>query len=129
MFLKTSSIFTIENHLQTLGSFSNSRAKCVDGEQGQNKNIWFSEKILQIATTFSGNLCFIHLLQDSGKMISFPPSSPFKGINNTYFIKLLPKYNWALDTTCWHSAQPFASTDLLPRPGEWLPLPPASLGS
>lgn len=54
MFLKASSIFTIENHLQTLGSFSNSRAKCVDGEQGQNKNIWLSEKILQIAPQLVG---------------------------------------------------------------------------
>lgn len=47
MFSKAGSIFTIENHLQTLGSFSNSRATCVDVEQGQNKNVWLSEKLLQ----------------------------------------------------------------------------------
>lgn len=48
MFLKFSgSILTIENHLQDLDSFSNRRTECVDCEDSQNKDFWFSEKILQ----------------------------------------------------------------------------------
>lgn len=91
MFLKFSgSILTIENHLQDLDSFSNRRTKCVDCEDGRNKDFWFSEKILQTGSQVVEILLPFIYYKILVRWFNF---CMLKIINNTYFFTLLSKYN------------------------------------